>query len=376
MAGMQDPVRPEVPNAIRDCYRAGIEVAMVTGDDPRTASVIAEQAGFVFKPDQVVTGETVRRAEQDGEAALDKLTRNARIFARVDPAQKLSIVLSLSRNGHFVAVTGDGVNDAPALKHAHVGVAMGRAGTDVAKESADIVVTDDNFASIVNGILEGRVAYANIRKVVFMLVSTGAAEVVLFLLAMPMGLPMPLLAVQLLWLNLVTNGIQDVALAAEAAEGDELRHPPRRPNEPILDRVMIRRIWHSVLVMGVGGFAVFYWLLRQGYPEEQARNLLLLLFVLFENFQVFNSRSEHLSVFRQRLFANPLLVLGVLGAQALHIGAMYIPGLSDTLRITPVSLREWGMLLFLAATLLLGMEFEKWRDRRRGAVNERQDTQR
>lgn len=376
MAGMQDPVRPEVPNAIRDCYRAGIEVAMVTGDDPRTASVIAEQAGFVFKPDQVVTGETVRRAEQDGEAALDALTRHARIFARVDPAQKLSIVLSLSRNGHFVAVTGDGVNDAPALKHAHVGVAMGRAGTDVAKESADIVVTDDNFASIVNGILEGRVAYANIRKVVFMLVSTGAAEVVLFLLAMPMGLPMPLLAVQLLWLNLVTNGIQDVALAAEAAEGDELRYPPRRPNEPILDRLMIRRIWHSVLVMGVGGFAVFYWLLQQGYPEEQARNLLLLLFVLFENFQTFNSRSEHLSVFRQRLFANPLLVLGVLGAQALHIGAMYIPGLSDTLQITPVSLREWGMLLLLAATLLVGMEFEKWRDQHRAADNERQDTQR
>ncbi|TIX03315.1 MAG: HAD family hydrolase, partial [Mesorhizobium sp.] len=348
----------------------------VTGDDPRTASVIAEQAGFVFKPDQVVTGETVRRAEQDGEAALDKLTRHARIFARVDPAQKLSIVLSLSRNGHFVAVTGDGVNDAPALKHAHVGVAMGRAGTDVAKESADIVVTDDNFASIVNGILEGRVAYANIRKVVFMLVSTGAAEVVLFLLAMPMGLPMPLLAVQLLWLNLVTNGIQDVALAAEAAEGDELRYAPRRPNEPILDRLMIRRIWHSVLVMGVGGFAVFYWLLQQGYPEEQARNLLLLLFVLFENFQTFNSRSEHLSVFRQRLFANPLLVLGVLGAQALHIGAMYIPGLSDTLQITPVSLREWGMLLLLAATLLVGMEFEKWRDQHRAADNERQDTQR
>ena len=171
----------------------------------------------------------IRRAEEEGQDALDRLTRHARIYARVDPTQKLSIVLSLARNGHFVAVTGDGVNDAPALKHAHVGVAMGRKGTDVAKESADIIITDDNFASIVNGIHEGRVAYANIRKVIFMSVSTGAAEVVLFLLAIPMGLPMPLLPVQLLWLNLVTNGIQDVALAAEKAEGDELSYPPRRP---------------------------------------------------------------------------------------------------------------------------------------------------
>ena len=363
-AGMQDPVRPEVPGAIAHCYTAGIEVAMVTGDDARTASVIAAQAGIAFSPDQVVTGEAVRRAEEDGEQALDELTRRARIYARVAPAQKLSIVLSLARNGHFVAVTGDGVNDAPALKHAHVGVAMGRAGTDVAKESADIIITDDNFASIVNGILEGRVAYANIRKVVFMLVSTGAAEVVLFLLAMPLGQPMPLLPVQLLWLNLVTNGIQDVALAAEKAEGDELSYPPRRPSEPIFDRVMLRRIWHSVLVMGLGGFATFYWLLELGYAEDQARNLLLLLFVLFENFQTFNSRSEHRSVFRQRLLSNPLLVLGVIGAQALHVAAMYIPGLSDTLHLSPVSLAEWAVLCLAASTLLVVMELEKWWDQR------------
>jgi Ca2+-transporting ATPase len=360
MAGMQDPVRPEVPEAIRNCYRAGIEVAMVTGDDPRTASVIAKQAGLDFTPRQVVTGEAVRRAEEQGEKALDALTRSARIFARVDPSQKLSIVLSLSRNGHFVAVTGDGVNDAPALRHAHVGVAMGRAGTDVAKESADIVVTDDNFASIVRGILEGRVAYANIRKVVFLLVSTGAAEVVLFLLAIPLGLPMPLLAVQLLWLNLVTNGLQHVALAAEPAEGDELSFPPRRPNEPILDRTMLRRIAFSVAVMGVGGFAVFYWLLARGYAEDEARNLLLMLYVLFENFQTFNSRSDHRSIFRQSLLANPILLLSVIGAQALHIGAAYIPVLNDTLRITPISLGEWGLLLLIALALPAVMEIEKW----------------
>ena len=362
--GMQDPVRPEVPAAIRDCYGAGIEVAMVTGDDPRTASVIAAHAGFAFSPDQVVTGEQVRAAELEGPDALDRLTRHGRIYARVEPTQKLAIVLSQARNGHFVAVTGDGVNDAPALKHAHVGVAMGRKGTDVAKESADIVITDDNFASIVKGIHEGRVAYANIRKVIFMLVSTGAAEVVLFLLAIPFGLPMPLLPVQLLWLNLVTNGVQDVALATEKAEGDELSYPPRRPKEPIFDRVMIRRILHSTLVMGVGGFAVFYWLLEHGYGEDRARNLLLLLFVLFENFQAFNSRSEHHSVFRQRLFANPLLVSSVIGAQLLHIGAMHAPVLGETLRVAPVALAEWGVLLLVASTLLVVMELEKWWDQR------------
>ncbi|MGE4013772.1 MAG: cation-translocating P-type ATPase, partial [Alphaproteobacteria bacterium] len=367
LAGMQDPVRPEVPRAVRDCQNAGIEVAMVTGDDPRTASVIAEQAGLTFSADQVVTGEQVRRAETAGEAALDRLTERARIFARVEPLQKLSIVLSLARNGHFVAVTGDGVNDAPALKHAHVGIAMGRAGTDVAKESADLILTDDNFASIVGGIREGRTAYANIRKVIFMLISTGAAEVTLFLLAILIGLPMPLLPVQLLWLNLVTNGIQDVALAAERAEGDELTYPPRRPKEPIFDRIMIRRIWHSALIMGGGGFATFYWLLDHGYGEEQARNLLLLLFVLFENFQTFNSRSERHSVFRQGFFANPFLVLSVPGAQALHIAAMHFLGLSDTLHLAPVSMAEGGFLLVIASTLLVVMELEKWWDQRNGA---------
>jgi Ca2+-transporting ATPase len=367
LAGMQDPIRPEVPRAIEECHGAGIEVAMVTGDDPKTASVIAAQAGLLFLPDQVVTGDQVRRAAEEGEEALDRLTRQARIYARVEPAQKLSIVLSLARNGHFVAVTGDGVNDAPALRHAHVGVAMGRKGTDLAKESADIIITDDNFASIVSGVREGRIAYANIRKVIFLLVSTGTAEVVLFLLAMPVGLPMPLLAVQLLWLNLVTNGIQHVALAAEKAEGDELSYPPRRPSEPIFDRIMLRRIVHSAAVMGAGGFATFYWLLERGYGEDEARNLLLLLFVLFENFQALNARSEHHSMFRGGLFKNRLLVFAVIGAQGLHIAAMHIPGLSDALRVAPVRPAEWGLLLAIAATLLVVMEFEKWWDQRAAA---------
>jgi Ca2+-transporting ATPase len=297
MVGMQDPVRPEVPQAVADCRSAGVEVAMVTGDDPQTAAAIARDAGLSFTEDQVVTGHDVQLAEETGEAGLDALTAHARIYARVAPTQKLAIVRSLARNGHFVAVTGDGINDAPGAEACACRRRHGRKGTDVAKESADIVITDDNFSSIVRGIREGRVAYSNIRKVILMLVTTGIAEVLLFLLAIPLGLPMPLLPVQLLWLNLVTNGIQDVALAGEKREGDELQRPPRRPREPIFDAIMIRRILVTVAVMGFGGFGLFYWLLAQGYEVSQARNLLLLLFVMFENVQTFTSRSERRSIF-------------------------------------------------------------------------------
>nr|CAD6601266.1 HAD family hydrolase [Rhizobium sp. Khangiran2] len=371
MVGMQDPVRPEVPQAVADCRSAGVEIAMVTGDDPQTAATIARHAGLSFKEDQVVTGHDVESAEETGEAGLDALTARARIYARVAPAQKLAIVRSLARNGHFVAVTGDGINDAPALKHAHVGVAMGRKGTDVAKESADIVITDDNFSSIVRGIREGRVAYSNIRKVILMLVTTGIAEVLLFLLAIPLGLPMPLLPVQLLWLNLVTNGIQDVALAGEKREGDELQRPPRRPREPIFDAIMIRRILVTVAVMGFGGFGLFYWLLAQGYEVSQARNLLLLLFVMFENVQTFTSRSERRSIFSIPLLGNPLLVVTIIIAQALHIAAMYIPWLRDTLDLAPISLAEWALMLLGAASIIVVTELDKLRLRRTEARRSR-----
>lgn len=360
LAGMEDPLRTEVPEAIRECHAAGVEVVMITGDDPKTAAAVALKAGLVFNDDQVVTGPAVLTAEKEGRSRLDDLTRNGRIYARVAPSQKLAIVLSLARNGHFVAVTGDGVNDAPALKHAHIGVAMGDKGTEVAKESADIVITDDNFASIVRGISEGRVAYSNIRKVIFMLMSTGAAELLLFLLAVPLGMPMPLLPVQLLWLNLVTNGIQDIALAGERPEGDELAQAPRRPNDPIFDRLMIRRICQAALVMGGGGFVVFALLLENGYSESEARNLLLLLFVLFENFQTFTSRSERKTVFALGLLTNPLLLSCIALAQALHIGAMYMPGLRETLQVSPISLAEWSMLLLAASSIFFVMEFEKW----------------
>jgi P-type Ca2+ transporter type 2C len=359
LAAMSDPPRPEARGAIEACRRAGIGVSMVTGDHPLTALAVARDLGLAREAREVVTGPEIAQAMAQGAPALDALVGGACVFARAEPQHKTAIVESLQRQGHFVAVTGDGVNDAPALRAAQVGVAMGASGTDVARETADLVLTDDNFASIVAGVEEGRVAYANVRKVIFLLVSTGAAEIVLFLLALAANVPLPLLAVQLLWLNLVTNGIQDVALAFEPAEGDELRRPPRPPGERIFDRLMLERVALSALVIGGLAFAVFAGLLRHGVAEDEARNATLLLMVLFENVQAFNSRSEKRSVFRHDPRRNPLLLFGTLAAQLVHIGAMYTPELREVLGLRPVSLAHWSGLLAVALAILLAMELHK-----------------
>lgn len=357
MVGMIDPLRAEAKTAVEACHKAGIEVAMVTGDHPATAAAIAGELDLIEYPEQVVTGDLLKQA--GGPAAIDEITRNARVFARVEPYQKLQIVNSLQRNGHFVAVSGDGANDAPALRAAQVGVAMGESGTDVARETAELIITDDNFASIVAGVEEGRIAYANVRKVIFLLISTGAAELVLFTLALLTGLPLPLLAVQLLWLNLVTNGIQDVALAFEPGEGDELKHPPRRPREPIFNRIMIERVVFAALVIGIAAFIIFQLLLEQGYGVDEARNGTLLLMVLFENIHVFNCRSETRSALTHNPLRNPILLFGTLAAQLIHIGAMYTPWISEVLGIQPVSPTHWLQLLLVALSILLAMELQK-----------------
>jgi len=357
LVGMIDPLRPEAKQAVVRCRDAGIEVAMVTGDHPATALAIARELGMADHDEDIVTGPELRSASDLGE--IDQMTRRAHVFARVEPSQKLDIVRSLQRNGHFVAVSGDGANDAPALRAAQVGVAMGKSGTDVARETAELIITDDNFNSIVAGVEEGRISYANVRKVIFLLISTGAAELVLFTLALFTGLPLPLMAVQLLWLNLVTNGIQDVALAFEPGEGNELKHPPRSPKESIFNRIMIERVVSSALVIGIVAFMLFKTLLDWGFTVDEARNSTLLLMVLFENVHVFNCRSETLSIFRHNPLRNRILLFGTLIAQLIHIGAMYTPWLKDVLGIHPVSLQHWIELLLLALTVTVVMELHK-----------------
>jgi magnesium-transporting ATPase (P-type) len=356
---MIDPLRPEASGAIRACRDAGIEVAMVTGDHPVTAFAIASTLGIAATDGPVLTGPSLKEASSKGQAAFDEIVGRTRVFARVEPQQKLDIVQALIRQGHFVAVTGDGANDAPAMKAANIGVAMGQRGTDVAKETADLILTDDNFASIVAGVDEGRIAYGNVRKVIFLLVSSGAAELVLFTLSIVTGLPLPLYPAQILWLNLVTNGIQDVALAFEPGEGGELGRRPRSPREPIFDQLMLWRTALSAAVMGGISFAGFRWMLEQGWALEDARNVLLLLLVLFENVQAGNARSEKRSLLRLSPLRNPILLVGVIFAQLLHIAAMHTPGLRDVLNVKPVSWELWLVLLGVALSLFLVVELDK-----------------
>ena len=360
IVGMIDPLRPEAKTAVQQCKAANIKVAMITGDHPKTAIALAKQAGIADHAMQAVTGEQITQAANEGDAALTKCILGTKVFARISPHQKKQIVDNIIKQDEFVAVTGDGVNDAPALSHAHIGIAMGKRGTDVARESSDLILTDDNFSSIIQGIKQGRIVYNNIRKVIFLLVSTGAAEIVLFILSILFGTALPLLPVQLLWLNLVTNGIQDIALAFEPGEGNELNKPPRAPNEPIFNRLMIERILLNAVVMGCLAFAVFKFQVDQGIDEVSARNITLLLMVLFENVHVFNSRSETFSIFKQYLFGNKLLLFGMLTAQAVHIAAMYTPGISNILQIQPVTLNQWTSLLGISLILILVNEFYKY----------------
>lgn len=359
LVAMIDPLRPEAKNAINACRQAGIEVAMITGDHPETAYAISQQLDLVNEPSQLITGADIRQVTKELRSKQRDSIHNARVFARVEPQQKLDIVHAMQVNGHYVAVTGDGANDAPALRAAHIGIAMGKQGSDIVKETSDMIITDDNFSSIVSGLEEGRVVYANIRKVIFLLISAGAAEIVLVALALLSGLPIPLFAVQLLWLNLVTNGIQDVALAFEPAEGDELNKPPRSPQENIFNKEMIEKVLISAFVIGGLAFLTFRFTIGVGYSVEQARNFTLLLMVLFLNFQAFNSRSETRSIFNHNLFANPFLLFGTIAAQLVHIAAMYTPILSEVLHIQPVSINQWFYLLSISLTILIVIECYK-----------------
>lgn len=356
-AAIIDPLRDDVRSSVQTAQNAGIEVAMITGDHPNTAFYIAKELDIAIDKDEVISGSQIQ--EWIDKGAPKEEIASKRVFARVSPEHKQKIVTAFQGLGHFVAVTGDGVNDAPALKYSNIGISMGKSGTDVARESSDLILTDDSFSSIVNGIEEGRVAYDNIRKVIYLLISTGFAEIVLIVLSMLFFLPIPLLPVQLLWLNLVTNGIQDVTLGLEKAEEGVLKRKPRDPKEPIFNKIMISRILSGGLYMGISAFVLFYYLMQTGYSEESARNLTLLLMVLFENVHVFNSRSENLSIFKIDHRKNLFLLMSVIAAQSIHMLCMYIPSMQSLLGVEPVSFSMWLSLLGIAFVLILVMELEK-----------------
>lgn len=357
--GLIDPIRPEVPAAIAACNEAGIAVRMVTGDHPGTALTIARQLGIEAEADQVVTGAQMTDLAQRPEALTQHILAG-RVFARIEPNQKLRIVQILADSGELVAVTGDGVNDAPALHAAHIGVAMGRAGTDVARDAADLVLTDDNFASIVAGVDEGRVTFANVRKIVIFLITTSIAEIAMFLGAVATGLPMPLTAVQLLWLNLVTNGAQDVMLGFGRGEGDELKQAPRSPSTPLLDRSAFALMIPPALTMTVLALLMAYEMRELGQSLAEIQNGVLLMVVLFQNVYVLCMRSERRPLWREPLFSNPWLLLGVAGALGLQLTAMFWSPLGQMLGTGPVTQRTLMFCLAATGATVVVTEVTKW----------------
>lgn len=359
LVGFIDPIREEAKVSVNECKTAGIKVIMVTGDHPLTAFAIGKELGIVTDYSEVTTGLEVSKHFKLGQKEFDNFIKDKKVFTRVTPMDKLEIVESLKRNGEFVAVTGDGVNDAPAIKSGNIGIAMG-SGTDVSKETATMIITDDNFKSIVTGIKEGRTAYSNIRKVAYMLLSCGFAEVFFFIMSIVLDLPMPLVAIQLLWLNIVTDGLQDFSLSFEKSEKNIMNEKPRNPKESIFDKDLLIEVLLSGLTIGIIVFSVWYFLLTKLNMEVSlARGYIMVLMVFMQNIHVFNCRSEKQSAFKMSIKDNPLIVFSIVLAIVLQIIIMEVPILSRFLQTSTVPITDMLILLMISSIILFVMELYK-----------------
>lgn len=357
LQGMMDPPREEALRAIKGCKTAGIRTVMVTGDHAVTAASVSRQLGIVNDDiPHVIEGKELETIDDE---ELFKRAKDVSVYARVSPQHKLRIVQQLVSHGEIVAVTGDGVNDAPALKAAHIGIAMGGKGTDVAKESSDMVVTDDNFASIVSAVEEGRVVYDNIKKVTLFLVSCGFGELIAIVATILAGLPIPYIPAQILWLNLVTNGFQDVALAFEPGEKGVINRPPRDPGEGILSRLIIQRTILMGIILAAGTLFIFISSLKSGVPIERARTAALTTMVFFQFYQAFNCRSETQSIFRMNVMSNPFLFFSMVAAFFAQMAVIYVPALQWIFRTVPLSVNEWIRIALVTITIIIAVEADK-----------------
>ena len=355
LQGMYDPPRDEVYQAIKQAKKSGIRVVMVTGDHKVTALSIAHKLGIV-DDDKVLTGQEIEAMPDD---ELYRKVAEVSVFSRVSPLHKLRIVRQLIKHGEVVAVTGDGVNDTPALKAAHIGVAMGKSGSDAAKETASMIITDDNFASIFAAVKEGRVVFANIRKVVLFLLSTGLGQVLLILSTLVVRLPLPLLPAQIIWMNLVTSGLQDMALAVEAPEKDLELQKPRPRSEHIISGLMMERLIVIGVVLALGTLAIFAWELSRGSSVAHARTEALTTLVLYQLFNVFNARSETKSVFRMNPFSNPFLFLSIVASVIAQVTVVYWQPLQAIFQTTPLSITDWLLIVPVAFTVIVVVEIDK-----------------
>ena len=352
LVGLMDPPRPEAMQAIAECRQAGIVVKMITGDHQATASAIATELGLHGR---AVSGADIDRMDAAQlAAAIDEVA----VFARVTPSHKVKIVRALQAKGHVVAMTGDGVNDAPALKQADIGVAMGISGTAVAKEAATMVLTDDNFATIVRAVRQGRTLYDNILKFVRFQLSTTIGAILTVFFAPLVGLPEPFTALQILWVAIIMDGPPAVSLALDAARPGIMNEPPRHRNEPVLTLERVLRTAACGVTMMVGTLAVLYYGMRTG-SEARALTMAFTTFVLFQFFNVFNARNESGSAFNARLFDNRMLWASLVGTLTLQVVAVHWTPASQLFGTTGMALADWGVAIVVASTVLLLEEARK-----------------
>ena len=359
LLGMIDPPRPEARAAIQTCELAGIKPVMITGDHPLTAEAVARELGLL-KHGRVVTGPEL---EMWSDEQLEQAVSEIEVYARVSPAHKLRVVTAWQKQGHIVAMTGDGVNDAPALKKADVGVAMGITGTDVSREAAAMMLTDDNFASIVAAVEEGRGIFGNIKKYLMYLLSSNVGEIGLMAGATLAGLPLPLSAVQILYVNLATDGLPALALAVDPPEDDLMRRRPRDPRRgiftaPVVALMLVGGCWSAVV-----NLLLFVWALRSGRSSEEAMTMTFVSLVLIQFFKAYNFRSDRHSVLR-RPFANRWLNVAVLWELMLLLLVVYLPFLQRAFGTFSLTWLDWSIIVALAFSVSPVLELTKWLGRR------------
>jgi P-type Ca2+ transporter type 2C len=355
IVGLIDPPREEVKLAISECKTAGIKPVMITGDHPATAKAIAKEIGILSERDLVMTGAELQHISEE---AFNEQVENVAVYARVSPDQKLRIVRTLQSRGHFVSMTGDGVNDAPSLKAANIGVAMGINGTDVSKEAADLVLLDDNFATIVKAVKEGRRIYDNIRKFIKYIMTGNAGEIWTIFLAPMVGLPIPLLPIHILWINLVTDGLPGLALAIEPVEKNIMRVPPRKPDESIFANGLGWHILWVGLLMSAVCLGIQAWAIHHNDPKWQTYVFTVLCFSQMGH--VFSIRSHHFFLFQQGIFSNRPLIGAVLLTFLLQLTLLYVPFFQDIFHTQALTLKELGMCIAVSLIVFHGVELEKW----------------
>ncbi|MCX7812378.1 MAG: calcium-transporting P-type ATPase, PMR1-type [Pseudothermotoga sp.] len=361
LISMIDPPRPEVKEALEKCKTAGIKVIMITGDHRATAQTIAREIGILDSEGKVLTG--VELIEMDADE-LAKVVEDVKVYARVSPSDKLKIVEALKKRGKIVAMTGDGVNDAPALKRADIGVAMGITGTDVSKDASDMVLTDDNFASIVAAIEEGRKIFDNIRKVVYYLLSCNISEVATIFISILLRLPLPLIPVQILWMNLVTDGLPALALGVEPAEPDVMRRPPRDPKEGIMSREVLRKIFIGGLLLSVLTLFVYGWALMEHDEIRLLRTMVFFTLCTGQLFHALNSKSLRHSLIKVGVKNNPRLVLACVVSFALLLAVIYVPGLQNVFGTATLAGHQLLVSVLAAVMIIPLFELVKLLERR------------